>query len=100
MGFEPTPLRTGALSQRLRPLGQTVLLVRPFCCMEEKKGERSELGPSPTCPVCAAKLDVVGACFAHDHCPPRSTANWSPDSTAESDFDLLKLSQCFFPVYV
>ena len=24
MGFEPTPLRTGALSQRLRPLGQTV----------------------------------------------------------------------------
>ena len=25
MGFEPTPFRTGALSQRLRPLGQTVL---------------------------------------------------------------------------
>ena len=25
-GFEPTPLRTGALSQRLRPLGQSVLL--------------------------------------------------------------------------
>ncbi len=25
MGFEPTPLRTGALSQRLRPLGQTVM---------------------------------------------------------------------------
>ena len=25
VGFEPTPLRTGALSQRLRPLGQTVL---------------------------------------------------------------------------
>ncbi len=24
VGFEPTPLRTGALSQRLRPLGQTV----------------------------------------------------------------------------
>ena len=23
--FEPTPLRTGALSQRLRPLGQSVL---------------------------------------------------------------------------
>ena len=23
--FEPTPLRTGAWSQRLRPLGQTVL---------------------------------------------------------------------------
>jgi len=26
VGFEPTPLRTGALSQRLRPLGQTALL--------------------------------------------------------------------------
>ena len=25
VGFEPTPFRTGALSQRLRPLGQTVL---------------------------------------------------------------------------
>ena len=25
VGFEPTPLRTGALSQRLRPLGQTVM---------------------------------------------------------------------------
>ena len=31
MGFEPTPLRTGALSQRLRPLGQTVLSVEVFC---------------------------------------------------------------------
>ena len=32
VGFEPTPLRTGALSQRLRPLGQTVLeaVVREF----------------------------------------------------------------------
>jgi hypothetical protein len=26
VGFEPTPLRTGALSQRLRPLGQSVLI--------------------------------------------------------------------------
>ena len=25
VGFEPTPLRNGALSYRLRPLGQTVL---------------------------------------------------------------------------
>ena len=24
VGFEPTPLRTGTLSQRLRPFGQTV----------------------------------------------------------------------------
>ena len=28
VGFEPTPVRNGALSHRLRPLGQTVL-VRP-----------------------------------------------------------------------
>ena len=27
VGFEPTPLRNGALSHRLRPLGQTVLNV-------------------------------------------------------------------------
>ena len=26
VGFEPTPFRTGAKSQRLRPLGQTVLV--------------------------------------------------------------------------
>ncbi len=39
VGFEPTPLRTGALSQRLRPLGQTVLfgeqaanLIPCLCC--------------------------------------------------------------------
>ena len=31
VGFEPTPLRTGALSQRLRPLGQTVLTARIMC---------------------------------------------------------------------
>ena len=30
VGFEPTPLRTGALSQGLRPLGQTVLLENFF----------------------------------------------------------------------
>ena len=28
VGIEPTPLRTGALSQRRRPLGQTVMLGR------------------------------------------------------------------------
>ena len=30
VGFAPTPLRTGAGSQRLRPLGQTVLLCTSF----------------------------------------------------------------------
>ena len=29
VGFEPTPFRTGALSQRLRPLGQSVLVEGP-----------------------------------------------------------------------
>ena len=28
VGFEPTPFRNGALSHRLRPLGQTVLFAR------------------------------------------------------------------------
>ena len=27
VGFEPTPLRTGALNQRLRPLGRSVLII-------------------------------------------------------------------------
>ena len=31
VGFEPTPLRTGAWSQRLRPLGQTVILKSSKC---------------------------------------------------------------------
>ena len=30
VGFEPTPLRNGALSHRLRPLGQTVLVLTHF----------------------------------------------------------------------
>ena len=32
VGFEPTPLRNGALSHRLRPLGQTVLMARETRC--------------------------------------------------------------------
>ena len=32
--FEPTPFRTGALSQRLRPLGQSVLLLRSMGCSD------------------------------------------------------------------
>jgi hypothetical protein len=39
VGFEPTPLRTGALSQRLRPLGQSVLVC--------EVGQTSRLPPSP-----------------------------------------------------
>ena len=30
VGFEPTPFRNGALSHRLRPLGQTVMLCGKF----------------------------------------------------------------------
>ena len=44
VGFEPTPLRTGALSQRLRPLGQTVLTqwlaLRRCCCKTEQPHKR------------------------------------------------------------
>ena len=31
VGFEPTPFRNGALSHRLRPLGQTVMTAGAFC---------------------------------------------------------------------
>ena len=47
VGFEPTPLRTGAWSQRLRPLGQTVtwqpicIIAQGFC---EKRGQSKERG--------------------------------------------------------
>ena len=55
VGFEPTPLRTGALSQRLRPLGQTVLqgdmhynymrhaVFKDFCDMALQKRRQSTL---------------------------------------------------------
>ena len=40
VGFEPTPFRTGALSQRLRPLGQTVL--RDRIGMKASKSKRCQ----------------------------------------------------------
>ena len=36
VGFEPTPLRTGALSQRLRPFGQTVLKPKAFYVLSRR----------------------------------------------------------------
>ena len=33
VGLEPTPLRNGALSHRLRPLGQTVLIEIADACI-------------------------------------------------------------------
>ena len=45
VGFEPTPFRTGALSQRLRPLGQSVMAAAPtamqhvlHAAMKEERG--------------------------------------------------------------
>ena len=40
VGFEPTPLRNGALSHRLRPLGQTVLMA------SAPQAATDETGPS------------------------------------------------------
>ena len=44
VGFELTPLRTGALSQRLKPLGRTVLALAKntskyngLCCSNSKR---------------------------------------------------------------
>ena len=45
VGFEPTPLRNGALSHRLRPLGQTVLadwLIQFFIAV----GQKNDLDPA------------------------------------------------------
>ena len=56
VGFEPTPFRTGALSQRLRPLGQTVLVQRWGNCLRRlvvgaaSKGLLRELNPGPLAP--------------------------------------------------
>ena len=55
VGFEPTPLRTGALSQRLRPLGQTVLLIISNCRI---------LGLAPNGPPGPASEAVEGRSLA------------------------------------
>ena len=59
VGFEPTPFRSGALSHRLRPLGQTVTTAGPItaqaqCCARESRafaarlgGAKSDRGPRP-----------------------------------------------------
>ena len=44
VGFEPTPLRTGAWSQRLRPLGQTVI-IRSWSCYHISFGHGFSMGP-------------------------------------------------------
>ena len=41
VGFEPTPFRNGALSHRLRPLGQTVLSNLVVCIKRRRRGLRS-----------------------------------------------------------
>ena len=53
MGFEPTPLRNGALSHRLRPLGHTVHVMLPRCehhgfCHWLVRGWRGQVRPPNT----------------------------------------------------
>ena len=72
MGFEPTPLRTGAWSQRLRPLGQTVCVMdlafagnlerRLFWC---NMREISSTSSRPTPEIRVAHNQVCTAI----HCP-------------------------------
>ena len=62
MGFEPTPFRTGALSQRLRPLGQSVYgIYRAFAiklCSENGGGGSEGFG--------ALRATGIGLAFAVD----------------------------------
>ena len=45
VGFEPTPLRNGALSHRLRPLGQSVLVYNLISCTQQNSAQLgSQLG--------------------------------------------------------
>jgi hypothetical protein len=51
VGFEPTPLRTGALSQRRRPLGQSVLIDVHFLfrkALRSSRAPNSKAAPSST----------------------------------------------------
>ena len=67
VGFEPTPLRTGAWSQRLRPLGQTVLVLEVGRVLKLRRRERrrrarsGERGRrcSTTSAICVQGVSVV-----------------------------------------
>ena len=61
VGFEPTPLRTGALSQRLRPLGQTVLA-------NAQRANRGCFGRA------APQVDLLCAARCSETAPSQSTA--------------------------
>jgi hypothetical protein len=67
VGFEPTPLRTGALSQRLRPLGQTVFSV---VCVWVCRRFSSWLGFSNA--LCIAPPLNVDSCGVRTH----ALADW------------------------
>ena len=66
VGFEPTPFRTGALSQRLRPLGQTVLRDRIGMKASKARGARlwKFVGCVVSCGCLVWHLWCSGACFA------------------------------------
>ena len=57
MGFEPTPFRNGALSHRLRPLGQTVLLAKDD---RKARGEGETMGSVALAAARANGLPVAG----------------------------------------
>ena len=77
VGFEPTPLRTGALSQRLRPLGQTVLVSEKLACKYQThvlgvvQHAWIRLDQTITCVECRR---VGDACCTTYHCTAFSAA--------------------------
>ena len=101
VGFEPTPLRTGALSQRRRPLGQTVMLGMlgrhlsqdinletgmtsriagsGWVCAQLSDGARqyarcANLITTRRCATCASGPCLLAACIDRHHARPKHTS--------------------------
>ena len=69
VGFEPTPFRNGALSHRLRPLGQTVLSTHG----------RQGLSPQNPFNACSTKPHLLS------HCPPCLSADQESPSKRKEE---------------
>ena len=72
VGFEPTPFRNGALSHRLRPLGQTVL------CESAQKSHNTSGAQARVCRIEPMSAEVLRIEF---HTRAASSQNYEPVAT-------------------